>query len=348
MSRRKITIKIVNGKVELSQEVLNIIESWRTEENSEWVNKYLEIILDKSNINNPKYHKHHIIPCFMFKENIHTSRKETEKLADSIEGNVLKLSISNHIKAHNYLRLIFPNNKYARWAILQLCGEEKYNDSLSEEEINEIAKIEEDCAKENLTKEEIAKNNKKWREEHKEDLRKKQHEKYINNIDEMKKKNHERYVKNRDERLQKQKEYAQNNKEKIFKYLKEYGKIYRKTHKKEEQERHKNYYENNKEEISKKTKERNKKNKDKISEYQKNYKIEHKEEMTEYHKKRYIKKRDIILEKQNKRNHQKCYDPIKRKECSYLALQTRIYRNKELYDDVNLRDCIIKNESVIS
>ena len=46
MPKRNSTVKIVDGKVVLSDEVLNIIESWRTEENSEWVDKYLEIISD--------------------------------------------------------------------------------------------------------------------------------------------------------------------------------------------------------------------------------------------------------------------------------------------------------------
>ena len=54
MPKRNSTVKIVDGKVVLSDEVLNIIESWRTEENSEWVDKYLEIISDPSNIGSKK------------------------------------------------------------------------------------------------------------------------------------------------------------------------------------------------------------------------------------------------------------------------------------------------------
>ena len=64
MPKRNSTVKIVDGKVILSQEVLNIIESWRTNENSIYIDEYLKIISSISNIDSKKLRGHHIIPVF--------------------------------------------------------------------------------------------------------------------------------------------------------------------------------------------------------------------------------------------------------------------------------------------
>lgn len=153
MSNKDPNVKIKNGKVIFSKEILNLINSWYTNENKIWIDKYLSILSDDSNINCTKFNVHHIIPAFLFKNENCKNRKSTQILADSLNENRIKLSISNHIKAHNYLRLIFPNNHNARMAVYISCG--KINiENLTESEINEIAKIIEDCSKTNQTKEE--------------------------------------------------------------------------------------------------------------------------------------------------------------------------------------------------
>ena len=68
MPRRKSNVKIENGKVVLSDEVLKIIESWRTEENSIWINQYFEYLSYESNLSAEKYNLHHIRPCCTFKD----------------------------------------------------------------------------------------------------------------------------------------------------------------------------------------------------------------------------------------------------------------------------------------
>ena len=81
MSRRKSNVKIENGKVVLSDEVLKIIESWRTEENSIWIDKYKLILLDTSNISAEKFRSHHIILVFLFKDEIYSNRKKSVKFS---------------------------------------------------------------------------------------------------------------------------------------------------------------------------------------------------------------------------------------------------------------------------
>ena len=156
---RKSNVKIENNKVVLSDEVLKFIESWRTEENSTLINKYLEILNDFENINSKKFRYHHIVPCFIFKDETHKIREETELLANKIEGNIIKLSLSNHIIAHDILRRIFPKNNDAKMAVYVASGALKGNiENITEEKIKQIAKIKEECSKENQTKEEILKN----------------------------------------------------------------------------------------------------------------------------------------------------------------------------------------------
>ena len=158
MPRRNSTVKIVDGKVVFSEEVLSYFESIRTEENGAWINKYFKYLSDKSNLTTTKYSGHHIIPCFTFKDETHKNRKETEPLADKIEGNIIKLSVYNHLLAHHCLWKIY-NNRDSKTTIQRMCKEDV--DDLSENEIKEIAKIQEECAKENRTKEEFKEYQKK-------------------------------------------------------------------------------------------------------------------------------------------------------------------------------------------
>ena len=125
----------------------------RNEENSEWVNKYFKVLSDESNLNAEKYNLHHIRPCFTFKDNEHRKRRETKPLGDKFNGNLIKLSIHNHLFAHYYLWKIF-GNKDSKTAFQRMYGQGKYIDNLTEDELKEIAKLKEECAKKNQTEEE--------------------------------------------------------------------------------------------------------------------------------------------------------------------------------------------------
>ena len=70
MSKRNSTVKIENGKVIFSEEIINYFENLRTEENSEWINKYFNVLSDERNLNAEKFEIHHIRPCFTFKDNV--------------------------------------------------------------------------------------------------------------------------------------------------------------------------------------------------------------------------------------------------------------------------------------
>ena len=49
---------------------------------------FFEYLSDEENLTAEKYRKHHIIPCFSFKDENHKTRKETLHLADKIENNI--------------------------------------------------------------------------------------------------------------------------------------------------------------------------------------------------------------------------------------------------------------------
>ena len=120
MAIRKPNVKIENGKVSFSQEILDYFKNIRTEENSEWINKYFEVLSDPSNFNAEKYNIHHIRPCFTFKDEIHKTRTETEPLANTMKENKIKISVYNHILAHYYLWKIF-NDWDSKNAIRYVC-----------------------------------------------------------------------------------------------------------------------------------------------------------------------------------------------------------------------------------
>ena len=92
MSNTDSTMEIKSSKVEFSAEVLNYFENLKTEENSKWIDKYFEYVSYEENLNATKYETHHIIPAFLFSDENHKNRKETEPLADIIYGNKIKLS----------------------------------------------------------------------------------------------------------------------------------------------------------------------------------------------------------------------------------------------------------------
>lgn len=225
MSKRNSTVKIKDGKVVFSKKVLEYFESIRNEKNSEWIDKYFEYLSDKENLSAEKYRKHHIIPCFSFKDENHKTRKETLPLANKVENNIIKLSVYNHIIAHYCLWKIF-NNEDSRRAVY-LMYEKSNLDYLSENEIKEFAKIQEECAKENMTEEELKENKSKtdkiYQENNKEKISKNKKIYYKEHLEYFAKQR-KRYNQEHKEQIKEtNKLYYENNYDKIKSWSKEYN-----------------------------------------------------------------------------------------------------------------------------
>lgn len=109
MPRRNSTVKIVDGKVVFSEEVLSYFESIRTEENGVWIDKYFEYLGDENNLTATKYNLHHIRPCCTFKDEEHKNRRETQSLGDEFKGNIIKISVYNHLLSHYCLWKIYDD-----------------------------------------------------------------------------------------------------------------------------------------------------------------------------------------------------------------------------------------------
>ena len=274
MPRRNSTVEIKDGKVVFSNEVLEYFESIRTEENSIWINQYFEYLSDESNLSAEKYNLHHIRPCCTFKDEEHKNRKETLPLSDEFNGNIIKISVYNHLLAHYCLWKIF-DTRDTKDAIQRMCVQEKYVENLTEDELKEIAKLQEECAKENRTEEELKEYMKEYRKQ------------------------------NKDKILKRANEWAENNQDRVKKNKD-------------------NWYQRNKDDILKERKD----NRPKYLEKERNYRHTH---------------RDKILE----RNNRPCKDPIRHDVCTWCALRHRISRNKELYGDTKLTDCLVKDLIII-
>ncbi len=205
-------VKIEDGKVIFSQEVLEYFENLRTEKNSEWIDKYFEVLSDSSNFKDLIYDIHHIIPCFVFKDKIHKTRKETEFIANSINGNLIKLSLRNHRLVHYYIWKIF-NNESSRRAIYIICGKNKNVEHYTEDEFKEFNMIINDCRKMNRTK-----------EKRKEYMRIYNKKRRKENKDKIKIEKQEYYIKNRNRELERIRNYRKDNIEKIRKYDRERSK----------------------------------------------------------------------------------------------------------------------------
>ena len=244
MPRRNSTVEIKDGKVVFSKEVLSYFENIRTEENSAWVDKYFDYLSDKENLTAEKYNGHHRIPCFTFKDETHRTRKETEPLADKVEGNIIKLSIYNHILAHYCLWKIFDNYN-SKHAIQYTIGKDKEINDLSENQIKEIARIREECAEKNQTEEEMKEKQKEYRmSERGKESQRKRSAKYNNSHKELVSKRKKKYREtHKEERSQYWSEYYKNNKDEIYKNKKEY----RKNNKEKCQDYNHEYYLNNRE-----------------------------------------------------------------------------------------------------
>ena len=310
MATKKPNVKIENGKIIFSKEILDYYENLRTSENSEWIDKYFEILSSSSNITSMKFEKHHIIPCFVFKDSVNKTRDKTKVFADKIKENIIKLSIYNHIIAHYCLWKIF-NNEDSRKPIYILCGNEDIK-NIDELKIKEIAKIQEECAKENMTDEEKAMKNKirriKWYNEHKE---------------EQKEYNKNYKQKNKDKLKKSQQKYAKENFDKFSKIKHDYRLKYHEKYLQYDKERYKN-------------------NRDKILKEKSEYRKNNPEKIKEIKAKSYIKNKDKILKKVKKYNSQLCYDPIKKDYPNLNTLRTRKGRHQELYENIIPIDCIIK------
>ena len=251
MPRRNSTVEIKDGKVVFSKEVLSYFENIRTEENSAWVDKYFDYLSDKENLTAEKYNGHHIIPCFTFKDETHRTRKETEPLADKVEGNIIKLSIYNHILAHYCLWKIFDNYN-SKHAIQYTIGKDKEINDLSENQIKEIARIREECAEKNQTEEEMKEKQKEYRmSERGKESQRKRSAKYNNSHKEL---------------------------------VSERKKKYRETHKEERSQYWSEYYKNNKDEIYKNKKEKQKNNKEKCQDYNHEYYLNNREKALDVNK----------------------------------------------------------------
>lgn len=83
-------------------EILDYYDSIATDENFEWIENYFNILMKNENINAEKFDMHHIRPCCTFKDEEYKTRKQTEKLANEFNGNIIKLSYKNHIMAHYF------------------------------------------------------------------------------------------------------------------------------------------------------------------------------------------------------------------------------------------------------
>ena len=223
MPRRNSTVEIKDGKVVFSKEVLSYFESIRTEENSAWIDKYFEYLSNEENLTAEKYNGHHIIPCFTFKDETHRTRKETEPLANKVEGNIIKLSIYNHILAHYCLWKIFDNYN-SKHAIQYTIGKDKEINDLSENQIKEIARIREECAEKNQTEEEMKEKQKEYRmSERGKESQRKRSAKYNNSHKELMSKRKKKYRETHKEEIsQYWSEYYKNNKEQVDKTRKKY------------------------------------------------------------------------------------------------------------------------------
>lgn len=238
MTKKDSTVKIKDGEVVFSQEILTYFENIRTEENSKWIDKYFEVLNDKNNINSKKYNQHHIRPCFTFKDKEHKNRKQTEKLGNEFNGNIIKLSIYNHLFAHFYLWKIF-DDKDSKTAFQHMCNQGKYIDNLTENELKEIAILKENCSKENLTEEEIKEHNKnavkkymrsekgknkmqKYRNENQYKLSEYGKNWYLENKDDIKEKRKRHYKENHIKIYQRKKNYRKNNHDKILEQDRKY------------------------------------------------------------------------------------------------------------------------------
>ena len=247
---------------------------------------------------------------------------------------MIKLSYYNHIIAHYCLWKIFDTWE-SRNVVQQRCGT-KDIETLSESQIKKIAKIQEECAKENMTEEEYREHAKKYREENRDEINKQKRQHYEENKDEINKKRQKRREENRDEINKKSREWHSIHKDEINERRRKHNeenkdeicedrKIYRDENKEKILKKRKEHYEENKDEINERRRENYKENKNKILENNRIYREENKEEIYNH-------------------SHLMCYDPKKDNFCTLQTLHMRKHRHKDLYKDVIPSECIVDEE----
>lgn len=344
MSMINSTVEIKNGKVVFSEEVLEYFENLRNEENSEWIDKYFKVLNDASNLGAEKYNLHHIRPCCTFKDDKHKKRNETQSLGDKFKGNIIKLSIYNHVKAHYFLWKIF-NDLDSKCSIMYLCGLKTNIDNLSEDELNKIALIREECAKTNQTEEERKERERNY---NKSDKRKKVSKNYYecHKNEESYIKSQEKYynsekAKQRREELNKRR-YFDPKTENYYSHrniiwrLKEFPQMYENMTINDfrcisiEDDEYKNWKKQKEEESL-----INKKN------WLKNWNNKNREKRNKQERERRAKNRERDSELKKKLRNRSCYDPIKEEFCTYGQLENRIRRHKEDYKNVIIKNCLI-------
>lgn len=344
MTKKDSTLEIKDGKVAFSQEILTYFENIRTEENSKWVDKYFKILSDESNLNAEKYNDHHVRPIFTFKDENHKNRKETKYLGDEFNGNLIKLSIYNHLFAHYYLWKIFDNGD-SKTAFQRMCGQGKYIDNLTEDELKEIAKLKEDCAKKNQTEEERKERERNYnKSDKKKKVSKNFYERHKN--EESYIKSQEKYynsekVKQRREELNKRR-YFDPKTENYYSHksivwrLKQFSELYEGMSVSDfrciskDDEEYKEWERNKKEKLIE-----NKKK------WKENYKIKNREKKNKQSRERHSKNKEHDLELKRALRGRPCYDPINGKPCTYGQLENRKRRHKEDYKNVIVKNCLI-------
>ena len=235
MLREKFTENL-NYSQFFSFEVLDYFYSICTDENYEWIGKYFDVLMKEENKSAKKFNKHHIRPCFSFKDKEHKNRKETQKLADKFNDNLIKLSVYNHTIAHYCLWKIF-NNWDSKTAFQRMCNKKDLINNLTENELMEIAKLQEDCAKTNKTEEEIKERKRNYGIKYR-----------TNNKEEIVQKKKEYYAENRERELKRVRQYRLDNIDKIREYDRE---RYHKNKEKNSEKRKQRYLENRDEIVEK-------------------------------------------------------------------------------------------------
>jgi len=120
-------------------------------------------------VNCEKYNMHHIDPLFTLKDKYNAKRTIEFRYKYKDEFELLKCSISHHVKLHYFLCFMFERNsnneKSARHSFWQISGKyiKNENDELTDEQLNELMIQIEKVHKLNLTHEELLERDRNYR-----------------------------------------------------------------------------------------------------------------------------------------------------------------------------------------
>lgn len=209
-----------------------------------------------------------------------------------------------------------------------MCELKKNIDELSENELNEIALMKEECAKKNKTKEEKAKDSKEYRIKHKDRIK------------------------------ERKKKYNEENKDKKSKWEANYRKKHAKEIAKYKEENREHLNKQAKEYFSQKCYDSKENNICSLRALQKRKRI-HVEKYKDVVPKdcifkteeEYLQKKKELYDEEKERNEfikkygkNRCYDPKEQDICILQTLQDRKRKRHEKYKDIIPRECIIKTE----